>query len=142
MVLGWVILVAVSPPGSQPPRGPLAGIIALLAGCAWRAVASALWWTEGRVLVTHAGLRVCDWLGRTRSTCWCDVRELRVTALLAGVPDPYGSLQLRGSFDPVRVPLGLRRQDWVALRDLLIERAGLTKKQTKWWGALYTRPTG
>jgi hypothetical protein len=103
---------------------------------------SVLWWRNGRVSATGFGLEVRDWRGRERRIHWDEIQELRVRALLPGVPHPRGTLELRGPNDPVYIAEGLGQDGWTWLRDQILAHAGLTESTRRWWGVRYTRPAG
>jgi len=86
------------------------------------------------VRVTLSGVDAVDWRGRLRCLEWSGIRQVTIRHL-----SEWSHVQLvPGEGRPVCLGWHLER-----LSDLVVavtDRAGLTDRQDKWWGTLYTRP--
>ena len=93
---------------------------------------------EGEVEVTRVGLVVSVRPGHSQSILWEEVAELRVPWLTEATAHRALLLDIRGAGKRVRVPSFVEENQ--LLREIIIQRAGLTEKKQTFLGTRFMRP--
>jgi hypothetical protein len=93
---------------------------------------------RGGVCADDRGVTLLDWRGRARTLPWKEISECHWHT------GPLGwwfrfPVEVRGG-QSAALQVLKRVADEPALVQTVAERAGLTHRQRKWWGTLYTRP--
>jgi len=97
---------------------------------------------NGWVQTTGAGVAARGEEGVERRMFWRDIAELRALSLLGSSAWTWPRAELRGTDASTRLGIEDVTEDFGELIEAIIRRAGLTESMRKWWGTLYTRPTG
>jgi len=94
---------------------------------------------EGEVEVTRVGLVVSVRPGHSESILWEEVEQLRVAWLSDATAHRSLLLDIRGAGKRVRVPSFVEENQ--LLRELIIQRAGLTERKQTFLGTRFLRPS-
>ena len=95
---------------------------------------------EGEVQVTRVSLVSSPRAGQADSIFWDEVEELRVPGLSDATAHRSLLLDIRGAGKRVRVPSFVEENQ--LLRELIIQRAGLTERKQTFLGTRFLRPGG